>query len=146
MATKRDYYEVLGVAKKASKDEIKQAYRKLAMKHHPDMNKDNSKVAEEKFKELSEAYEVLMDDEKRARYDQFGHSGVESTFRTGGFDWSDFTHFSDISDIFGDLVDSEEAYSTSSSVGREEDPKKDGPSDMTSKSRWKRLPRESKRN
>jgi molecular chaperone DnaJ len=103
MATKRDYYEVLGVAKKASKDEIKQAYRKLAMKHHPDMNKDNSKVAEEKFKELSEAYEVLMDDEKRARYDQFGHSGVESTFRTGGFDWSDFTHFSDISDIFGDF-------------------------------------------
>src|SRR4030066_360748 len=103
MATKKDYYEVLGVAKKASKDEIKQAYRKLAMKYHPDMNKDNAKASEEKFKELSEAYEVLMDDDKRARYDQYGHAGVESTFRTGGFDWSDFTHFSDISDIFSDF-------------------------------------------
>jgi len=103
MATKRDYYEVLGVAKKASKEDIKQAYRKLAMKHHPDMNKDNAKVAEERFKELSEAYEVLMDDDKRARYDQYGHAGVESTFRQGGFDWSDFTHYSDISDIFGDF-------------------------------------------
>jgi molecular chaperone DnaJ len=103
MAEKRDYYEVLGVSKGASKDEIKQAYRRLAMKFHPDMNKDNPKVAEEKFKEISEAYEVLVDDEKRARYDQFGHAGVESTFRQGGFDWSDFTHYSDISDIFGDL-------------------------------------------
>jgi molecular chaperone DnaJ len=101
MAAKRDYYDVLGVSKGASKDEIKAAYRKLAMKHHPDMNKDNPKTAEEKFKELSEAYEVLADDEKRARYDQYGHEGVQSTFRTGGFDWSDFTHFNDISDIFG---------------------------------------------
>ena len=101
MAAKRDYYDVLGVAKGASKDDIKAAYRKLAMKHHPDMNKDNPKVAEEKFKELSEAYEVLADDEKRSRYDQFGHEGVQSTFRTGGFDWSDFTHYNDISDIFG---------------------------------------------
>ena len=101
MATKRDYYDVLGVAKGASKDEVKTAYRKLAMKHHPDMNKENPKAAEEKFKEISEAYEVLADDEKRARYDQFGHEGVQSTFRTGGFDWSDFTHFNDISDIFG---------------------------------------------
>jgi len=101
MAAKRDYYEVLGVAKGASKDEIKQAYRKLAMKHHPDMNKEDPKAAEEKFKEISEAYEVLADDDKRARYDQFGHEGVQSTFRTGGFDWSDFTHFNDISDIFG---------------------------------------------
>lgn len=103
MPTKRDYYEVLGVSRTASKDEIKAAYRKLAMKYHPDMNKDNAKAAEEKFKELSEAYEVLMDDDKRSRYDQFGHEGVEATFRTGGFDWSDFTHFSDISDIFGDF-------------------------------------------
>ena len=101
MAAKRDYYDVLGIAKGASKDDIKAAYRKLAMKHHPDMNKDNPKVAEEKFKELSEAYEVLADDEKRSRYDQFGHEGVQSTFRTGGFDWSDFTHYNDISDIFG---------------------------------------------
>lgn len=101
MATKRDYYDVLGVSKGASKDEIKAAYRKLAMKHHPDVNKENPKVAEEKFKEVSEAYEVLADDEKRTRYDQYGHEGVQSTFRTGGFDWSDFTHFNDISDIFG---------------------------------------------
>jgi molecular chaperone DnaJ len=103
MAQKRDYYEVLGMQRGASKDEIKQAYRKLAMKYHPDMNKDNVKAAEEKFKEISEAYEVLVDDDKKARYDQFGHAGVEGTFRTGGFDWSDFTHFGDISDIFGDL-------------------------------------------
>lgn len=103
MAQKRDYYEVLGVQRGASKDEIKKAYRKLAMKHHPDMNKDNVKVAEEKFKDISEAYEVLVDDEKKARYDQYGHAGVESTFRQGGFDWSDFTHYGDISDIFGDL-------------------------------------------
>lgn len=101
MAAKRDYYEVLGVTRGASKDDIKAAYRKLAMKHHPDLNKDDPKVAEEKFKEVSEAYEVLADDDKRAKYDQFGHEGVQSTFRTGGFDWSDFTHFNDISDIFG---------------------------------------------
>jgi molecular chaperone DnaJ len=103
MADKRDYYEVLGVSKGASGDEIKQAYRRLARKFHPDMNKDDTKEAEEKFKEVSEAYEVLADDDKRARYDQYGHAGVESTFRTGGFDWSDFTHYSDISDIFGNL-------------------------------------------
>jgi len=101
MAAKRDYYEVLGVPRGASKDDIKKAYRKLAMKHHPDMNKENPKAAEEKFKEISEAYEVLADDEKRSRYDQFGHEGVQSAFRTGGFDWSDFTHYNDISDIFG---------------------------------------------
>lgn len=103
MAEKRDYYEVLGVSRDATKEEIKKAYRKLAMKYHPDMNKDNPKAAEEKFKEISEAYEVLVDDEKRARYDRFGHEGVQSSFRTGGFEWSDFTHFQDISDIFGDL-------------------------------------------
>jgi len=101
MVAKRDYYEVLGVPKDASPDEIKKAYRKLAMKYHPDLNKENPKEAEEKFKEVSEAYEVLADSEKRARYDQFGLEGVQSTFRTGGFDWADFTHFQDISDIFG---------------------------------------------
>jgi len=103
MPDKRDYYQVLGVSKGASTDEIKQAYRRLARKYHPDMNKGDAKEAEEKFKEVSEAYEVLADEEKRARYDQYGHAGVEGTFRTGGFDWSDFTHYSDISDIFGDL-------------------------------------------
>jgi len=100
MAPKRDYYEVLGVQRGASQDEIKKAYRTLAMKYHPDMNKDNAKAAEEKFKEISEAYEVLADEQKRSRYDQYGHEGVEGAFRQGGFDWSDFTHYSDISDIF----------------------------------------------
>lgn len=104
MAEKRDYYEILGVPRDASKEDIKKAYRRLAMKYHPDMNKDDPKKAEEKFKEISEAYEVLVDDEKRARYDRFGHEGVQSTFRTGGFDWSDFTHFADISDLFGDFA------------------------------------------
>src|SRR4030042_1127415 len=80
------------VQRTASKDDIKKAYRKLAMKYHPDMNKEKTKEAEEKFKELSEAYEVLADDEKKQRYDQFGHEGVQSTFKGGGFDWSDFTH------------------------------------------------------
>lgn len=103
MATKRDYYEVLGVNRSASKDDIKRAYRKLAMKYHPDRNKENPGDAEERFKEISEAYEVLADDEKRTRYDKYGHEGVRSTFSGGDFDWSDFTHFSDISDIFGDF-------------------------------------------
>ncbi len=97
---KRDYYEVLGISRDASKDEIKKAYRRLAKKYHPDLNKDNPKEAEEKFKELSEAYEVLAEDEKRALYDRFGHEGVQRTFVDGGFDWSDFTHFRDIEDIF----------------------------------------------
>jgi molecular chaperone DnaJ len=98
---KRDYYEVLGVEKAASKDEIKRAYRKLAKKYHPDVNKDDPESAEERFKELSEAYEVLMDDDKRARYDRFGHEGIRSDFGAGGFSWNDFTHAGDVSDIFG---------------------------------------------
>jgi molecular chaperone DnaJ len=98
---KRDYYEVLGVEKAASKDEIKKAYRKLAKKYHPDVNKDDPESAEERFKELSEAYEVLMDDDKRARYDRFGHEGIRSDFGAGGFSWNDFSHAGDVSDIFG---------------------------------------------
>ncbi|MFQ6061127.1 MAG: DnaJ domain-containing protein, partial [Thermoplasmata archaeon] len=98
---KRDYYDILGVDRNASQKEIKSAYRRLAKKYHPDMNKDNPKAAAEKFKEISEAYEVLADKDKRARYDRFGHAGVESTFGAGGFTWSDFTHFRDIEDIFG---------------------------------------------
>ncbi len=84
MATKRDYYEILGVPKNASDEDIKKAYRKLAMKHHPDRNQgDASKDAEEKFKEAKEAYEMLSDDEKRAAYDQYGHAGVDPNMRGG---------------------------------------------------------------
>ncbi|MGL4184603.1 MAG: DnaJ domain-containing protein, partial [Thiotrichaceae bacterium] len=76
--SKRDYYEVLGVQKNASEDELKKAFRRLAMKYHPDRNPDD-KEAEEKFKEAREAYEVLGDAQKRAAYDQFGHAGVDSS-------------------------------------------------------------------
>ena len=75
MAEKRDYYEVLGVQKGASEDEIKKAYKKMAIKYHPDRN-PGDKEAEEKFKEAAEAYDVLRDPDKRARYDQFGHAGM----------------------------------------------------------------------
>ena len=99
--TQKDYYEILGVDRNASAEEIKRAYRRLAKKYHPDLNKDNPKEAEEKFKEISEAYEVLSDPQKRANYDRFGHAGVD--FGPGGFDWSKFTRFSDIEDIFRDI-------------------------------------------
>ncbi len=98
--TKRDYYEVLEIKKNATDDEIKKSYRRLAKKYHPDLNKGD-KSAEEKFKEISEAYEVLMDKNKRANYDSYGHAGVNSQFGREGFDWSNFTHFSDLEDIFG---------------------------------------------
>ena len=96
MATqaKRDYYEILGVERSASDQEIKSSYRKLAMQYHPDRNPGNPQ-AEEKFKEASEAYSVLIDSEKRARYDQFGHAGLGNG-GFGGFDPSAFTDFSDI--------------------------------------------------
>jgi molecular chaperone DnaJ len=98
---KRDYYEVLGVPRTATPEEIKSAYRKLARQFHPDLNKDNPKAAEEKFKEISEAYEVLADEDKRRRYDQLGFAGVESDFGPGGFTWQNFHHTSDLQDIFG---------------------------------------------
>lgn len=103
--SKRDYYEILGVSKTASADEIKKAYRKLAFKHHPDKNPGKEKEAEEKFKEISEAYEVLSDSQKRAKYDQFGHEGLKSEFGAGGFNWQNFTHFEDLQDIFGGFGD-----------------------------------------
>ncbi|MGQ9664468.1 MAG: DnaJ C-terminal domain-containing protein [bacterium] len=101
---KKDYYEVLGVSRKATPDEIKRAYRELAKKWHPDMNPTNKKEAEERFKEISEAYEVLMDPQKRQLYDSYGHDGVSQTFRGGGFTWDDFTHFDDLQDIFNNLL------------------------------------------
>ncbi len=100
---KKDYYEILGVSRNASSEEIKKAYRNLAKKWHPDMNPDNKKEAEEKFKEISEAYEVLMDPQKKQLYDNYGHEGVSQTFRGGGFSWDDFSHFDDLQDILGNL-------------------------------------------
>ena len=100
MADKRDYYEVLGVNKGASADEIKKAYRKLAKKYHPDLNPDDKAGAEAKFKEASEAYEVLSDPDKKSRYDQFGHAAFDGgAGGAGGFDFNS----ADFSDIFGDI-------------------------------------------
>jgi molecular chaperone DnaJ len=95
---KRDYYEILSVSRTATEQEIKSSYRKLAMQWHPDRNPGNAE-AEEKFKECTEAYSVLMDADKRARYDQYGHAAVNG----GGFSGFDGSNFADVSDIFGDL-------------------------------------------
>ena len=102
MDKKRDYYEVLGVSKTATADEIKKAYRKLAIKYHPDKNPDD-KAAEEKFKEAAEAYEVLSNDEKRQKYDQFGHSMGSQGFEGfgGGFSGGGMS-MEDIFEQFGD--------------------------------------------
>ena len=96
---KRDYYEVLGVSKDATDDELKKAYRKLAIKYHPDKN-PGDKEAEEKFKEAAEAYDVLRDKDKRARYDQFGHAGVDGQ---GGFGGGAGMNMDDIFSMFGDI-------------------------------------------
>ena len=99
MATKRDYYEVLGVDKNASSEDIKKAYRKMAIKYHPDKNQGDP-TAEDKFKEAAEAYEVLSDAQKKARYDQFGHAGMGGAAGAGGASMDDI--FSQFGDIFGD--------------------------------------------
>src|SRR3989338_8074076 len=99
MATKRDYYEILGIAKSASADDIKRAYRALAMKHHPDrVPTDQKKPAEERFKEISEAYAVLSDPQKRAAYDQYGHAGFDQRYST-----EDIFRGADFSSIFSEL-------------------------------------------
>ncbi|MEK9771379.1 MAG: molecular chaperone DnaJ [Nitrosomonadales bacterium] len=98
MATKRDYYEILGLGRDAGADEIKKAFKKLAMKYHPDRNPDNPK-AEESFKEVKEAYEILSDPQKKSAYDQFGHAGVDSSMGGG----QGFGGFSDFGDAFGDI-------------------------------------------
>ena len=105
--SKRDYYEVLGISKSASDDEIKKAYRRLAMKYHPDRNSDDKESAEQKFKETKEAYEVLKDSEKRSTYDRFGHDGLRGGMGgPGGFGGGGFgaEGFGDIfGDVFGDI-------------------------------------------
>ena len=101
---KRDYYEVLGLDRNASDADIKKAYRQQALKHHPDRNPGDEE-ADSRFKESAEAYEVLGDANKRHIYDQYGHEGLGGPFRTGGFQWSDFSHASDFEDIFSNLDD-----------------------------------------
>ena len=105
MANKRDYYEVLGIGKEASDDEIKKAYRTLAKKYHPDLNK--AADAAEKFKEVQEAYEVLSDPEKKNRYDQYGFAGVDENY-SNGFNFNGFSSggFDDLNDIFGSFFGS----------------------------------------
>jgi molecular chaperone DnaJ len=118
--SKRDYYEILGVGKTASGDEIKKSYRKLAMQFHPDRNPGN-KEAEDKFKEATEAYEVLKDDDKRSAYDRYGHQaqgqgGAQGGFNQGfdGFDFNDI--FSNFSDVFGEMGGKRQTKKRSSSV------------------------------
>ncbi len=101
---KKDYYEILGVNKDATEAEIKKAYRRLAKQYHPDVYKGDKKEAEEKFKEISEAYEVLLDKDKRAKYDQIGERVVDEAFGPEGFDWTHFTHYRDVEDIFGSAI------------------------------------------
>jgi len=101
---KRSYYDILGLKRGASKAEIKKAYRKKAKEHHPDKNRDNIEEARMKFMRLSEAYEILADEEKRERYDRYGRQSIKQEFTDGQFDWSDFSHHDDIKDIFSEVT------------------------------------------
>jgi molecular chaperone DnaJ len=102
MADKKDYYEMLGVPRDASVDDIRSSYRRLAKQYHPDVTKEDSAHAEERFKEISEAYEVLLDPEKRKLYDDYGRAGVAGHFsEEDKFSWQDFSHRQDLNDIFG---------------------------------------------
>lgn len=105
MADKRDYYEILGLSKGASEDDVKKAYRKLAKKYHPDMNK-NDPSAETKFKEVNEAYSVLSDSEKRSKYDAYGHAGVDPSYGAGEGAYGGFSGFSDMGFDVGDIFSS----------------------------------------
>lgn len=128
---KKDYYESLGIKKGANQDEIKKAYRKMAMKYHPDRNKDN-KTAEEKFKEVKEAYEVLSDEKKKATYDQFGHAAFENGMggNHGGFGGADFGHAGfnfngggqqfDFNDIFSEMFNQRGGFGGSQGFGRQQ--------------------------
>ena len=135
MANKRDYYEVLGVNKNVTDDELKKAYRRLAKKYHPDANPDNRKEAEEKFKEVSEAYEVLSDSQKRRMYDQFGHEGPQGfgggaggpgggyySYTTSGFDG--FGDFGDLGDIFSSFFGGSSGFGRTSSRQKASGPRK----------------------
>ena len=104
MAEKRDYYEVLGISKGASDDEIKKAYRKMAKQYHPDLHPDDPEAAE-KFKEVNEANDVLSDPQKRQRYDQFGHAGVDPSYGAGAGGMGGFGGFSGEGFDFGDIFD-----------------------------------------
>src|SRR5512144_3432712 len=100
--TKRDYYEVLGVSRTCDDDELKRAYRRLALKYHPDKNPDTRSEAEERFKEVNQAYQILSDPQRRAQYDRFGHAAFEQGGAAGGFDFAG--GFDDIlGDLFGDF-------------------------------------------
>ena len=102
MAMKRDYYEILGVDRSVTEEDLKKAYRKLAVKWHPDKNPDDRARAEERFKEISEAYQILCDAERRAQYDRFGHAAFEQGTGFSGFEFSG--NFEDmLGDLFGDF-------------------------------------------